>query len=157
MSINNCCSRLYWKTKTWNRICLMFLLMYCYDLLLTLMEAYVDNSRKISVYIIECLSVKFTESHDVYEIKLSKSHHRDESGGRCCSSVSNNETFFFWAQTQTEQKANASLTSERKCFWVHVSFDSFSMINDCSVGSCCVYACVFVFHNLGVKETEADY
>lgn len=73
----------------------MFLLMFCYDLLLTLMEAYVDNSRKISVYIIECLSVKFTESHDVYEINTTESHHRDESGGRCCSSVSNNETFFF--------------------------------------------------------------
>ena len=63
------------------------------------------------------------------------------------------KSFFFWAQNQTEQKANASLTSERKCFWVHVWFDSFPMINDCSVGSCCV--CVFVFHNLGVKETEA--
>lgn len=148
MSMNNCSWRLYWKTKTWNRICLMFLLMlWSADSLHTAADSdrslwnIVVNSRKIPVYITESLSVKFTQSHDVYEIKTTESHHRDESGGRCSSSVSNNEIFFFWAQTQTERKANASLTSERKCFWFHVSFDSFSMINDRSVGSCCVCVC----------------
>lgn len=91
--------------------------------------------------------MSYYEAHVIIKTSLYRmivSRRRIQSCGSCLGSVFYNEIFLVCKQTQTEQRASYYPASERECFWIDFSFDSFSMINYSFERMVCVYAFVCV-------------